>query len=238
MRIIAAIFALCFVSLLIYSSFSPACSSVSSVSPPADTKKPQEKAEARQEPKKEIEKPEPPADGLSGLISIFSPLHGGMKNIYGNGLIMGGQYCLNISKTVDFLISIGFMSKSGDPYYDDLTFTSEESSTLLLTPLEFSVRRRIALMKSPSRLLSRGLYAGAGINYIMASEKIPGILSAKGSGFGTHVFAGPQIFFRENAAFEGEVKLLMNEVDMKYDGNRYSIALSGVVIKAGVSWYY
>ena len=93
-------------------------------------------------------------------------------------------------------------------------------------------------MKGPSGLISRGFYAGAGINYIRAVEKIPGLLSAEGGDFGIQIFAGPQMFFTDNLAFEGEAKLLINNVDMKYEDDRYSINLSGLVVRAALAWYY
>jgi len=52
------------------------------------------------------------------------------------------------------------------------------------------------------------------------------------------IFAGPQIFLRDNVAFEGEAKLLLNQVNMKSNDIRYSITLSGLVIRVGLSWYY
>ena len=177
-------------------------------------------------------------DGLAILMGVFSPINDEMKNIYGSAFTLGGQYCINMSRSTDILTSIGFAQKTGDPYYDDPTFSSSESSELRIVPLEVSIRQRITLMKNPSGLVHRGLYAGIGLNYIWATEEIPGLLSSKGGDFGMQVFAGPQIFFTKNVAFEGEVKLLMNDVDMKYEDERYSITLSGLVIRVGLSWYY
>lgn len=186
----------------------------------------------------EIEEMRSPVDGLALLIGVFSPLQDEMKDIYGGAFTLSGQYCLNMSSSTDVLASVGFMQKSGDPYYDVPTFSSGKSSKLRIIPLEISVRRRIALTKSPSGLVYRGFYAGLGINYVRASEEISGLLSASGGDFGMQVLAGPQIFFTENVAFEGEVKLLMNEVDMKYEDKRYSITVTGLVIRAALSWYY
>ena len=181
-----------------------------------------------------------PMDGISLLMGVYSPFDDEMKGIYGSAFSLSGQYCLNMSRSIDLLGSIGLVTKGGDPYYDVPTFStsSDDSSSLRIIPLEISIRHRVALMKSPYGSLSRGLYAGAGINYIWAREEIPGTPSANGGDFGAQIFAGPQIFINRNLAFEGEVKLLLNSVDMKYEERRYSLTLSGLLIRAGLSWYY
>ena len=186
----------------------------------------------------EFGKTRAPMDGLTLLMGVFSPLHDEIKDMYGSGFTLSGRYCLNMSGSTDVLASIGFMQNGGDPYYNVSTFSSSEPSTLSIIPLEVSVRRRIVLTRSPSGLVLRGLYAGVGINYIRATEEVPQILSASGGDFGMQIFAGPHVFFTDNIAFEGEVKLLMNEVDMKYEDNRYSLTLTGLVIRAALSWYY
>jgi streptogramin lyase len=179
------------------------------------------------------------ANGLAILMGVYSPFQNEMENIYGNGFILGGQYYLSMSPSIDLLASIGFMDQSGNPncgYCGDPTFLSDNVPTINMIPMEVGMRYRIAFMKYPSE--PRGLYVGAGINYIRVTEKIPDIISAKGSGFGTQIFAVPQIFFRKNIAFEGEVKLLMNKVNMESCDSRYSINLSGLVVRAGLSWYF
>jgi hypothetical protein len=183
---------------------------------------------------------ERPMDGITLFMGVYSPFDDEMKGIYGSAFSLSGQYCLNMSRSIDLLTSIGFVTKGGDPYYDIPTFStsSDESSSLRIIPLEISMRYRMALMKNPYGSLSRGLYAGAGINYIWAKEEIPGTPSASGGDFGAQIFAGPQIFINRNLAFEGEVKLLLNSVDMKYEEKRYSLTLSGLLIRAGLSWYY
>ena len=67
---------------------------------------------------------------------------------------------------------------------------------------------------------------------------------AKGGDFGLQIFVGPQIFFRDHFAFEGELKLIMNNVNMEYQEesyiqNRDYIAnLYGITIRLALSWYY
>jgi len=173
-------------------------------------------------------------DGAGVMMGVYSPFNSEMKGIYGGAFIISGQYCLNMSRSIDLLTSIGFIRKEGDPYYKDSTFSSGDHSNINIIPIELSIRRRFILMKEPAR----GLFIGAGINYIRATEKIPDIVSSSGGDFGTHIFAGPQVFLRDNVAFEGEVKLIMNEIDMKDGSLRYPLTLSGLTIKAGFSWYY
>lgn len=250
MKKMAVTFLLPFVLLCLYGSFARSVKSAEEPKPPPIEEenpvlKRSEGAESQPDldmasptQPKEAEKTWSPMDGLTLLMGVFSPLHDEMKDIYGGAFTLSGQYCLNMSSSTDVLASVGFMRKSGDPYYDVPTFSSDNSSTIRIIPLEVSVRRRIALMKSPSGLVHRGFYAGVGINYIRAKEEIPGLLSATGGDFGMQIFVGPQMFFTDNVAFEGEVKLLTNEVDMKYEDERYSITLSGLVIRAGLSWYH
>ena len=240
MKRITIIFLLFFVLLYSYSSFAQSVSSAEEPKPPPmEEEKPGlERIEEAEVSALEVEKTRAPMDGLTLLMGVFSPLHDEMKDIYGGAFTLSGQYCLSMSRSTDLLASIGLMRKSGDPYYDVPTFSSDNSSTIRIVPLEISVRRRITLMKSPSGLMHRGFYAGVGVNYIRAKEEIPRLLSASGGDFGMQIFAGPQIFFTENVAFEGEVKLLMNEVDMKYEDNRYSITLSGLIIRVALSWYH
>lgn len=184
------------------------------------------------------DKAKPAMDGLTLLMGVYSPLDEEMKGIYGGMFSLSGQYCLSMGGVTDLLASIGYMRKSGNPYYNVPTFSSGKSSTMQIIPMELSIRRRMVFMRSPSGLASRGFYVGTGVNYIRASEEIPDFLSAKGGDFGIQVFAGPQIFFTKNLVFEGEVKLLMNDVDMQYEDTRYCITLSGLVIRAALSWYY
>jgi len=173
-------------------------------------------------------------DGAGVMMGVYSPFNSEMKGIYGGAFVISGQYCLNMSRSIDLLTSIGFIRKEGDPYYNDPTFSSGDHSNINIIPIELSIRKRFVLMKEPAR----GLFIGAGINYIRATEKIPDIVSSSGGDFGTHIFAGPQVFLRDNVAFEGEVKLIMNEIDMKDGSLRYPLTLSGLTIKAGFSWYY
>ena len=219
------IFLLSFALLYLVSS-----SSFSQTEAPAET--------VAVEPQPEVRGMKPTLDGFSLLMGVYSPLHDEMKGIYGGMFSLSGQYCLNMSRTIDILASIGLMKRSGNPYYDIPTFVSGQSSDIRIIPLELSVRRRIAFMRSPTGFMTRGLYIGTGINYLMVKEKIPGILDASGGDFGVQIFAGPQMFFTRNLAFDGEVKLFLNEVDMKHEDNRYSVTLSGLVIRAALSWYY
>ncbi len=180
----------------------------------------------------------PTMDGLTLLMGVYSPLDEEMKGIYGGMFSLSGQYSLNMGGPTDLLASIGFMRRSGNPYYNVPTFSSGRSSTIQIIPMELSIRRRMTFMKSPSGSTARGFHAGAGVNYVRASEEISEFLSASGGDFGVQIFAGPQIFFTQNFVLEGEVKFLMNEVDMKHEDNKYSITLSGLIIRAALSWYY
>ena len=178
------------------------------------------------------------SDGFAILMGVYSPFDTEMKGIYGSAFSLGAQYYLNMSRSIDLLASVSFAHKKGNPFYDDLTFTSDNISSITFFPIELSIRKRFIFMKNPTKGLSRGLYLGTGINYIHASEKIKDEKSTRGGDFGTHIFAGPQIFLNDNLAFEGEVKVLLNNVDMKRGSTRYPITFSGLTIKAGLAWYY
>jgi hypothetical protein len=174
------------------------------------------------------------ADGVGITMGVYSPFHEEMKGVYGGAFTLSGQYSLNMSLSTDLLGSVGFIRKEGNPYYDDPSFTSGDHSKISIIPIEISIRKRFSLMKYPPR----GLFIGAGMNYMRVSEKMPNIVSSTGGDFGTHIFVGPQLFLRDGLAFEGEIKLLMNEVDMKSGNLRYPVTLSGLIIKAGLMWYY
>ncbi|MGB9597142.1 MAG: hypothetical protein ACPL7B_12745 [Candidatus Poribacteria bacterium] len=177
-------------------------------------------------------------DGFSILMGVYSPFDKDMKGIYGSLFSLSAQYCLNMGRSVDLLASVGFAHKNGNPFYDDLTFTSDNISSITFFPVEISARKRFVFMKNPTKGLSRGLYIGAGINYIRAREKINEMQITSGGDFGAHLFAGPQIFLNDSLAFEGDVKLLFNSIDMKRGSTRYSLMFSGLMIKAGLAWYY
>ena len=229
MKKIIPIFLLCFALLCPYDSLAQPES-------PAQDPAPADPLVAKLNPVSADQKPA--MDGLTLLMGVYSPLHEEMKGIYGGMFSLSGQYSLNMGGTTDLLASIGFMRKSGNPYYNVPTFSSGKSSTIQIIPMELSIRRRMVFMRKASGLPSRGLYAGLGLNYIRASEEISEFMSSKGGGFGVQVFAGPQIFLKEDLVIEGEVKLLMNEVDMSHEDTRYSITLTGLVIRAAISWYY
>ncbi len=221
-------FLLCFALLYPYNSFAQSTEAPGPVSARVEAKEAQPMAMAMK----------PVMDGLTLLMGVYSPLDEEMKGIYGGMFSLSGQYSLNMGGSTDLLASVGFMRRSGNPYYNVPTFSSGRSSTIQIIPMELSIRRRVTFMKSTSGSTSRGFYAGAGVNYVRASEEIPEFLSAKGGDFGTQIFAGPQVFFTRNLVFEGEVKFLMNDVDMKHEDNKYSITLSGLIIRAALSWYY
>ncbi len=177
-------------------------------------------------------------DGFSVLMGVYSPFDTNMKGIYGSIFSLSARYCLNMGRSVDLLASVGFAHKNGNPFYDDLTFTSDNISSITFFPVEISARKRFIFMKNPTKGLSRGLYIGGGVNYIRAREKINEIQTTNGGDFGAHLFAGPQIFLNDSLAFEGDVKLLFNSIDMKHGSIRYSLMFSGLMIKAGLAWYY
>ena len=229
MKAIFIIFALSFALLYSHSSFAQ---SVDSATGP---KAPTVRVAEAQPP---VGRRNPTMDGLTFRMGVFSPFHDEMKGIYGSAFALSGRYCLNMSKSTDLLASVGLVRKDGDPYHDVPTFSSGRASTIQFVPMELSMRRRMVFMRDQSSAASRGLYAGAGINYVRAEEEIPGILSASGGDFGAQIFAGPQIFFAENFAFEGEVKLLMSQVDMKHEDEMYTITLSGLLVTAALSWYF
>ena len=248
MRRLTVICLLCFALLYSHNSFGQPPDSAEKLKPPpvdneTEEPKPPPAREAAAEPPTRYESMGSPMDGLTLLMGVYSPFHDEMKGIYGSAFSFGLQYCLNMSRSVDLLASVGYMKKGGDPYYDEPTFSvpsssSGKSPSIRIIPLEISIRQRIALMKDQSGSTSRGLYAGAGINYIRAKEESPEIPAATGGDFGAHIFAGPQIFFTDSIAFEGEVKLMLNNVDLEYEEKRYCVTLSGLFIRAGISWYY
>ena len=220
MKRISIAFLLCFALLYPYSSFAQTTDSITELAEPTP-------AGTR-----------PIMDALSLLVGVYSPLDEEMKGIYGSMFSWSVQYNLNMGGQTDILASVGLMRDSGNPYYDVPTFSSGKSSTIQLIPMELSIKRRMVFLKDTSGLASRGLYMGAGINYIRASEKISEFLSASGGNFGLQIFAGPRINLTENFVFDGEVKFLMNAVDMRHEGDRYTVNLSGLVIRAALSWYY
>lgn len=183
-------------------------------------------------------------DGVTLFTGVYLPFHDETKGIYGNSFITGIQYALNMGRSIDIMASVGLALDSGNPYYDVSTFSSSKSSKISFVPMEISLRKRIALIKNSMGLSYRGLYGGIGINYINVKEEIPDFLLAKGGDFGLQIFAGPQIFFKDRFAFEGEVKLVMNNVGMKYQDESdiqdkdYIINLYGVAIRLALSWYY
>ncbi|MBM3212388.1 hypothetical protein FJZ33_09215 [Candidatus Poribacteria bacterium] len=177
-------------------------------------------------------------DGIMLNLGVYRPFHSEMKNIYGTGFTMGIQHCLNMTKSMDIVTSIGLIRKSGNPYYDVSTFLSERNSEIQIIPIEIGLRRRMVIMRNSKGFASRGIYGGAGINYIRAREEVPDILVAKGGDFGLQVFAGPQVLINNNLAFEGEIKMIMNSVNMKYRDKKYNLNLYGFIIKAIFAWYY
>ncbi len=223
MKRLTVIFLLCFAMLYSHASL-------------ADSTAPVQVDPIEAQPTMEAIKPT--MDGLTLLMGVYSPIDEEMKGIYGEMFSLSGQYSLNMGGATDLMASIGFMRKNGNPYYNIPTFSSGRSSTIQIIPMELSIRRRVTFLRNPSGSTSRGFYAGAGVNYIRASEDISEFLSAKGGDFGTQIFAGPQIFFARNIVLEGEVKFLMNDVDMTHEDNKYSITLSGLIIRAALSWYY
>jgi hypothetical protein len=231
MKRILIAFLLCFAFLCPYSSLAQSADSA------GGTEQPPVAAESAQT-RTSFAGTKPAMDSVSLLMGVYNPLDEEMKGIYGGMFSLGAQYSLNMSGPVDLLLSIGLMRNSGNPYYNIPTFSSGKSSDIQIIPMEISIRRRMAFMRNPSGSVSRGFYAGAGVNYVRVSEEISEFLSASGGDFGLQVFAGPQIFFTESFVFEGEVKLLMSSVDMKHEDRKYPITLSGLVIRAVLSWYY
>ena len=103
--------------------------------------------------------------------SYFYPTEQAFKDIYGGGLMYGGEISMGIWKNLDVWIGGYYFSQ-----YGELTFTGEETS-LQIIPLGGGLKYRIT-----TGVLS--FYGGAGVNYFNYLESnVIGDVTAGAVGF-------------------------------------------------------
>ena len=101
----------------------------------------------------------------------FSPSEQAFKDIYGGGLMYGGEVSVGVWKDLDLWLGGSYFSKKGE-----LTFTKEETK-LELIPIGVGAKYRILSG-------SFALYLGLGLNYYQYKERNPiGDVSDGGIGF-------------------------------------------------------
>jgi opacity protein-like surface antigen len=101
----------------------------------------------------------------------LSPSEEAFKDIYGGGLVYGGEVSIGVWQGLDVWFGGNYFSKTGE-----LTFTKEETK-LEIYPLGAGLRYRIS-----TGILD--LYAGAGLNYYRYKESNPiGEVSEGGLGY-------------------------------------------------------
>jgi len=107
--------------------------------------------------------------------SYFSPSDKDFKDIYGGGLLYGGEVTLGVWKNLDLWVGINYFSKTGA-----LTLTEEETS-FKMTPISGGVKYR----------LSTGtvkFYGGFGLSYFNSKESnVIGTVTKNGLGFITKI---------------------------------------------------
>ncbi|MFC2166647.1 outer membrane beta-barrel protein [Acidobacteriota bacterium] len=110
--------------------------------------------------------------------SYFSPSEEAYKDIYGGGLMFGGEVNMDVWKNLDAWISVSFFSREGE-----MTYTQEEIK-LKITPIVLGVRYSHALNENIN------IYGGMGIAYFMYSEEISALEDVSEGGLGFVIKAG------------------------------------------------
>ena len=101
----------------------------------------------------------------------FSPTEQAFKDIYGGGIMYGGEISVGVWKDLDLWLGGSYLSRKGE-----LTFTKEETK-LELIPIGVGAKYRILSGNF-------SLYAGLGLNYYQYKETNPiGDVSDEGLGF-------------------------------------------------------
>lgn len=93
-------------------------------------------------------------------MSHFNPSHDAFKNIYGSGMMYGGELNIGVWKNFHLWFEGGFFSKRGK-----LTFTEEETK-LEIVPVGIGIKYVLADWKV-------NLYLGIGLNYHIYREDTP-----------------------------------------------------------------
>lgn len=92
--------------------------------------------------------------------SYFHPVDKAFKNIYGGGVMYGGELDIGIWKNLELWIGGSYFSKKGE-----LTYTREKTR-LKIIPIGGGVKYRLSAG-------SLNIYGGMGINYYQYKEKNP-----------------------------------------------------------------
>lgn len=101
----------------------------------------------------------------------FQPSEGAFKDIYGGGIMYGGEVSIGVWQNLEVWFGGSYFSKTGE-----LTFTKEETK-LEIFPLGAGLKYRLS-----EGVLS--FYVGAGVNYYQYKESNPlGDISEGGLGY-------------------------------------------------------
>jgi hypothetical protein len=122
-----------------------------------------------------------------------------MRSIYGMVPMLGVRWTSLLGSRSQFLAGVGYAFDSGDPYYGEPDFVTDQSARLRALPFEFGVRTDLA------RQSSRALYVGAAMEYVWVREQGPDEFAPAGDGWprysgwgwGVKFLIGPEWEIRE-----------------------------------------
>lgn len=153
-------------------------------------------------------------------VHYFSPSEQAFKDIYGGGLMYGGEVSVGVWRDLDLWLGGSYFSKKGE-----LTFTKEETK-LELIPIGVGAKYRILSGNF-------ALYVGLGLNYYQYKETNPiGDVSEGGLGYigkvGSYVKVSERLL----------IDLYVNYSYCKVKPADFKINIGGLEAGAGVGYRF
>lgn len=152
--------------------------------------------------------------------SYFYPSEDAFKDIYGGGMMYGGEVTFRINKNIDFWLGSSYFSKQGK-----LTFTEEET-TVKIIPAGGGV-------KYISSLGGINYYSGLGLNYYHYKESNPIGLAKKG---GLGIVGKIGAYMKPAAGLI--IDLFINYSYCKMQPADYKINIGGLETGVGIGYVF
>lgn len=164
--------------------------------------------------------------GVNLSAGYFSPTEEGLKEVYGGGVVFGGEVVISASEQSDLCLGFNYFQKNGEGIqfsFSDGGFSgSGADAQIRIVPITVTGKYKFPLDKSKANKTMP--YIGGGIGMYLLHENIDaqfGSVETDKSGFGFHFVAGVQSELGNNKNLFGEFKF--SSASIKTEGP----ALSG-----------
>jgi hypothetical protein len=170
---------------------------------------------------------------ISGSFGFLAPADDDMHSTYGMMPALGVRWTSPMGEASEFFLGTGYGWDTGDPYYDEADFVTDDRSHVRTIPIEIGVRMS---NRSQPR---RAFYLGAALEYLWIREETPvgddldgsasGWQPFSGWGWGGKLLAGPEWRIADGRfSLGGEVSLEFRSLIVHRGHEQRRVELSGL----------